>query len=111
MAGSGRAGSSKVSASALFRLRPGSLAAVALLIPLAVAGVADAGQGRGGGARGAGAAPPTARASAPKDFTGYWVAVVTEHWHLRMEMPPKGEFAMLPLTPAAREAANKWTAA
>ena len=100
-----------MSASALLRLRLGSLAAVALLIPLAVAGVADAGQGRGGGARGAGAAPPTARASAPKDFTGYWVAVVTEHWHLRMEMPPKGEFAMLPLNPAARDAANKWTPA
>jgi hypothetical protein len=100
-----------VSAFGALRFRRGRLAAVALLIPLAAAGVVDAQQGRGGGARGAGAAPPTARASAPKDFTGYWVAVVTEHWHLRMEMPPKGEFAMLPLTPAAREAANKWTAA
>jgi hypothetical protein len=100
-----------VSAFGALRFRRGSLAAIALLIPLAAAGVVNAQQGRGGGARGAGAAPPTARASAPKDFTGYWVAVVTEHWHLRMEMPPKGEFAMLPLTPAAREAANKWTAA
>ena len=81
----------------------------ALLIITAVCGVASA-QGRGGGAR-AGGAPPTARAQAPKDFAGYWVAVVTEHWHLRMEMPPKGEFAMLPLNPAARDAANKWTPA
>src|SRR5881394_2411111 len=87
----------------------GSAMMLALLIAASVAGPASA-QGRGGGARGQGPAP-TARAQAPKDFTGYWVAVVTEHWHLRMEMPPKGEFAMLPLNPAAREAANKWTPA
>src|SRR5689334_8036629 len=77
---------------------------LAILVALAVAGTVHAqGQGRGGGAR-AGGAPPTARSQAPKDFTGYWVAVVTEHWHLRMEMPPKGEFAMLPLNAAAQDA-------
>ena len=43
--------------------------------------------------------PATARASAPKDFTGYWVSVVTEHWHLRMLVPPRGDYAMLPLNP------------
>src|SRR5580765_6718574 len=64
---------------------------LALLILATVAGPAAA-QGRGGGAR-AGGPPPTARAQAPKDFTGYWVAVVTEHWHLRMEMPPKNDFS------------------
>jgi len=80
----------------------------AVLIALAVAGTADA-QGRAGGARGAGAAPPTARASAPKDFTGYWVAVVTEHWHLRMEMPPKNDFSMLPVNAEARRLAGTWT--
>ena len=31
---------------------------------------------------------------APKDLTGYWVSVVAEHWHLRMLVPPKGQFAM-----------------
>lgn len=58
-------------------------------------------------------APPqkTARASAPKDFTGYWVSVVTEQWHLRMLMPPKGEFALLPLNAEARAAANTWSPA
>jgi hypothetical protein len=69
------------------------------------------------GARGRGAgAPPTApavpagpaRAMAPKDFTGSWVSVVTEHWHLRMTVPPKGEFAMLPLNAEARRIANLW---
>jgi len=43
-------------------------------------------QGRGGGP------PPTAKASAPIDLTGYWTAVVTEDWHVRMLTPSKGDF-------------------
>jgi hypothetical protein len=81
---------------------------VALLVSGLAAGTAAA-QGRGG-VRGAGP-PPTARASAPKDFTGYWVAVVTEHWHLRMEMPPKNDFSMLPVNAEARRLAGAWTPA
>src|SRR5882672_5018426 len=93
------------------RLRRGRLSVVLLLVAFAVAGTAHAqGQGRGGGAR-AGGAPPTARAQAPKDFAGYWVAVVTEHWHLRMEMPPKNDFSMLPVNPEARRLAGTWSAA
>jgi hypothetical protein len=50
-------------------------------------------QGRGG--RGAtAAAPPTARAQAPIDLTGYWTAVVTEDWHVRMLTAPKGDFGV-----------------
>ena len=45
----------------------------ALVMTLVLAGNA---QGQGGG-RGAAPAPPTARASAPIDLTGYWVAYVT----------------------------------
>jgi len=45
-------------------------------------------QGRGGQA----APPPTAKATAPIDLTGYWTAVVTEDWHVRMLMPSKGDF-------------------
>jgi len=45
-------------------------------------------QGRGGG----GALPPTAKAIAPIDLTGYWTAVITEDWHVRMLMPSKGDF-------------------
>jgi hypothetical protein len=41
-------------------------------------------------------------------LTGYWVSVVTEHWHLRMLVPPKGDFSMLPLNPEARRIANSW---
>ena len=46
--------------------------------------------GRGG----RGAAPPTAKASAPIDLTGYWTSVVTEDWHLRMVTAPKGDFGV-----------------
>jgi hypothetical protein len=75
------------------------------LAVVAATGVHLEGQGRG---RAGGAPPQSGRAAAPKDFTGYWVSVVTEHWHLRMLMPPKGEYSMLPLTPAARKIADVW---
>ena len=50
----------------------------------------------------------SARAAAPRDLTGYWVSVVAEHWHMRMRVPPKGEFAMLPINAAARKLAMAW---
>jgi hypothetical protein len=50
----------------------------------------------------------TGRAAAAQDLTGYWVSIVSEHWHLRMLVPPKGEFAMLPLNAEARRIANAW---
>jgi hypothetical protein len=71
-------------------------------------GSADA-QGRGG--RAGGGPPQSGRAAAPRDLTGTWVSVVTEHWHLRMLVPPRGEFAMLPLNPEARKIAGNWDAA
>jgi hypothetical protein len=81
--------------------------ALALLIGLLVVGEAPA-QGQGRGRAGGAAPPPTGRAAAPKDFTGYWVSVVTEHWHLRMLMPPRRDYAMLPLNPEARRIADAW---
>jgi hypothetical protein len=90
------------------------LFAVALVIGLATVS-AQAPQGREGRAggqgqgRGRAAGPPaTARASAPKDFTGYWVSVVTEHWHLRMLVPPRGDYSMLPVNPEAHKIADSW---
>ncbi len=38
------------------------------------------------------APPPTAKAIAPIDLTGYWTAVITEDWHVRMLTAPKGDF-------------------
>jgi hypothetical protein len=85
------------------------LCVTVLTLVLGLGAVHDAraqGQGRGRGA--AAGPPPTARASAPKDFTGYWVSIVTEHWHLRMLVPPKGDYSMLPLNPEARKIADTW---
>jgi hypothetical protein len=84
-------------------MRPLWLFVLAVLLALTVPQAAGA-QGRG---RGAGPAV-SARAAAPQDLTGYWVAVVTEHWHLRMTVPPKGDFSMLPLNAEARKVANSW---
>lgn len=61
----------------------------------------SAGQGRQGG-------PPPARLAAPVDLTGTWVSIVTEDWRWRMRVPPKGDYASLPLTAAAVAAANAW---
>lgn len=83
-----------------------ALAAFAVLATVGVHGAAYA-QGRGGGAAPAGP-PLNARAVAPKDLTGYWVSVVAEHWHLRMMVPPKGDFSMLPLNAEARRIAGAW---
>jgi hypothetical protein len=52
--------------------------------------------------------PPSPKAAAPVDLTGYWVSLVTEDWRFRMVTPPKGDFTGVPLNAAAREAANAW---
>jgi hypothetical protein len=60
---------------------------------------------------GAAAQPPaasTAKASAPIDITGYWVAFVTEDWRFRMITPRKGDYQPVPMTPEARKIADAW---
>jgi hypothetical protein len=52
--------------------------------------------------------PPSARAQAPRDITGYWVAVVSEDWHWRMVTPRKGDVTSLPLNAEGRRVANAW---
>lgn len=85
-------------------MRPLWVPLLAVLLVAAPPGNADA-QGRG---RAGGGPPQSGRAAAPKDLTGYWVSVVTEHWHLRMLVPPRGDFAMLPLNAEARKIATAW---
>jgi hypothetical protein len=80
------------------------------MLALAFALIASDASAQAGAQRPAGAAT-TPRVAAPKDFTGYWVSVVTDQWHLRMLMPPKGEYSMLPLNAQARAVANMWTPA
>jgi hypothetical protein len=52
--------------------------------------------------------PPSGKAAAPFDPTGYWVSLVTDDWRYRMLTPPKGNVDYLPVTAEARRAANAW---
>jgi hypothetical protein len=59
------------------------------------------GQGRGG-------APPTGKAGAPIDLTGYWVSIVDEDWRYRMVVPPPGDYMGVPMTAESGRVANLW---
>jgi hypothetical protein len=61
-----------------------------------------------GAAQPPGGAAATARASAPIDITGYWVAFVTEDWRFRMITPRKGDYQPVPMTDQARKVADAW---
>ncbi len=50
----------------------------------------------------------TAKASAPVDLTGYWVAYVTEDWRFRMITPRKGDYQAVPMTEQARKVGDAW---
>ena len=81
-----------------------SLAGVVLLVGMVtLAGATPFAQGRGRGQ-----ASSTPKAAASFDLTGYWTAVVTRDWRFRMVMPPKGDYAGVPLNPAARKVADAW---
>ena len=63
-------------------------------------------------ARGAPLPPgPTAKAAAPIDLTGYWVAVVNEDWRYRMVTPAKGDYRGVPITSEALKIVNAWNPA
>jgi hypothetical protein len=80
---------------------------VALTLVLFATTSAHAGQrGARGGPRGG--PPPTARASAPIDLTGYWVAVIAEDWRLRMVTPQKGNYDTLTLNAEGRRVGDTW---
>lgn len=50
----------------------------------------------------------TPRAEAPFDLIGQWVAVITEDWRWRMVTPARGDYASIPMTPAAKRIADAW---
>lgn len=54
------------------------------------------------------ASSTSARAAAPIDLTGYWVAVVSEDWRHRMATPRKGDYESVPLNAEGRRAADGW---
>ena len=59
-------------------------------------------------ARGPVGPPPTARAAAPMDITGYWVSPVMEDWRWRMVTPLKGDAASVPINAAGRKIVDAW---
>jgi hypothetical protein len=67
-----------------------------------------AGRQGGAGRGGQQGPPPTPRAAAPFDLTGYWVSVVTEDWRWRMVTPQKGDYASVPLNDTGRKVADSW---
>ena len=76
-----------------------ALAACAVL--LVPAGVQAQRGGRGG-------PPPTPRAAAAMDLTGYWVSVITEDWKFRMVTPKKGVYETLVLNAEGRRIGDAW---
>jgi hypothetical protein len=84
-----------------------SIARTGVLIVLATASLSVQGNAQGRGGRG-GAPPPTGKAGAPIDLTGYWVSLVTGDWRFRMITPPKGDYTAMPLNAEARKLADAW---
>ena len=74
-----------------------------LLAAFLIAGSVYA-QGRGG----RGGPPPTPKAGAPIDITGYWLSVVTEDYRYRMLTPLKGDYQGVPLNAEGRKVADTW---
>src|SRR5262245_19185024 len=79
--------------------------ALMILVSFSVSMAGQRGGGPGGGPQ---ATPPTAKAAAPIDLTGYWVSVVTEDYRYRMVTPAKGDFQSLPINAEAVRVANTW---
>jgi hypothetical protein len=75
------------------------VASIAVTMPAPV-------EGQRGGAPGG--PPPSPRAAAPIDLTGYWVSVVSEDWRYRMVTPAKGDYQGVPMTPDAVKVADAW---
>jgi hypothetical protein len=83
-----------------YRIRHAMLA-LAVAAPLAA-------QPPAGGRGGRGGPPPTAKAMAPIELTGYWVSIVDEDWRFRMVMPAPGDYQGVPMTAASRQVADSW---
>lgn len=64
--------------------------------------------GRGAGVGEPAGPPPTAKAEAPFDSTGYWVSLITEAWRFRMVIPGPGDYDEIPLTLAGKEVADQF---
>ncbi len=96
----------------------GTVALAGVLACAALHAAAAQAQGRRGGraAGGAGPAgapagpPPTAKAQAPFDSSGYWVSLITEAWRFRMVVPGPGDYDEIPLSLAGKQLADTFNA-
>jgi len=86
-------------------MRIARIAALVFAAVLTLAGATARAQ-RGGAP--AGAPPPTPKAAAPIDLTGYWVSIVSEDWRYRMVTPARGDYQGVPMTPDAVKVADAW---
>ena len=86
-------------------MRPVLPIAALLSLTTLMASTPARGQGRGA------PAARSAKASAPFDLTGYWVAVVNEDWRFRMITPAKGDYGGIPITKEALQIVNSWNPA
>jgi len=50
----------------------------------------------------------TARADAPIDLVGQWVAIISEDWRWRMITPAKGDIVSIPLNVQGQQVAEAW---
>lgn len=50
----------------------------------------------------------SAREQAPVELTGQWVTVITEDWAWRMQTPPNGDYASVPLNAEGVRIADTW---
>ena len=78
-----------------------SIGAAGLVIALAM-------QGEGRGQDRGNQPPPSVRAAAPFDPTGYWSSLITQNWRLRMVPPAKGDYIGIPISAAGKKAADAW---
>ena len=80
------------------------VAAAAVLL----SGLTAYAQRSGRGGDGQAGPPPTAKAAAPMDITGYWVSLVTDNWIFRVITPAKGDYRYLPISAEGRRVADTW---
>jgi len=78
------------------------------LMLVAALGLNVLAQGRGAPPAGRAGGPPSARATAPFDPTGYWVAIISEDWRWRMVTPAKGDVVSIPLSAEGLRVAEAW---
>jgi hypothetical protein len=83
-------------------VRAFSIGAAGLVMALLATQGEGRGQGRGN------QPPPSVRAAAPFDPTGYWSSLITQNWRLRMVPPAKGDYIGIPISAAGKIAADAW---